>query len=286
MKAKLTKTTIIAVLVMTLAATSVSTVTQAIAESSTQIGIEIPESEGEFKEKQRECKAENPLEDTDETDDESAYETEEDSSFNPCNFTENIDNQYFPISKYEGKTLRFAGTMSDGGDIIEIAEEWQVLDQAVEIDDVLTVPVIVTEYEDGKIIEIATDFYAQGNNGVVYFFGEYSTDYEDGQAIGHEGSWLVGDDTPLPGIMMPSNPGLGVGFSYTVEDVPGLVHEKSIVKNLHMPIKVKFGAYSDALSVRLYDFNDGNYGTNYFAPGVGLVKSVSGNTSMELVSVS
>jgi len=286
MKAKLSQTTMIAILAITIAAVSTGMATQAIAESGTYDEVQILESETDLREKHRDCMAENPLENQDDVDDVSTNDPEDDSAFNPCHFTENIDNPYFPLSKYTGKTLRFAGTMNENGKTIQIVEEWQVLTQTVEIDEVFTVPVLVTEYEDGEIIEIATDFYAQGNNGVVYFFGEYSTDYENGQPVGHEGSWLVGDDTPMPGIMMPSNPGLGVGFSYMVEDVPGLVHEKSIVRNLHSPIKVKFGSYNDALSVRLYDFNDGNYGTNYFALKVGLIKSVSENTSIELVSVS
>jgi len=230
MKAKKTRTVIIAALAMTLAVVSMGAVTQAIAEPNAPDDVEIPESNEEFIEKQRDCIAENPLEYKDKAEDESTYEIEGDSAFNPCHFVENIDNQHFPISKYAGKTLHFAGTANDNGKTIQIVEEWQVLNQTIEIDGVMSTLVIVTEYENGEIIEIATDFYAQGKNGTVYFFGEYSTDYDDnGRIIGHDGSWLVGDDTPLPGIIMPSSPGLGVGFSYMVEDVPGLVHEKSIV---------------------------------------------------------
>ena len=278
MNTKPSRTLMIAVLAIGFAAVSTGTMAQAMSEPHSSNDLRTAEEDH----KTRECTVENSIK----KDNEKDKSSEDNSAFNPCYFSSEIDNQYFPMSKYAGKTLRFAGTTIQDGNTVQIVKEWQVQGKTAEIDGVMTTPVLVTEYEDDQVVEIATDFYAQGNNGVVYLFGEYSTDYEDGKPTGHEGSWFVGDDTPVPGIMMPSNPGLGIEFSFMVEDVPGAVHEKGIISNTNAPISVKFGSYDNALAARLYDFNDGNYKTNYFVPAIGLVKTVSEDTSVELVSIS
>ena len=49
-----------------------------------------------------------------------------------------------------------------------------------------------TEFENGALIEISRNFFAQADDGTVYYFGEVVDIYEGGSVVSHEGSWLVG----------------------------------------------------------------------------------------------
>jgi hypothetical protein len=58
---------------------------------------------------------------------------------------------------------------------------------------------------NGRILEDATDFYAQADDGSVWYVGEDVDNYENGVVVDHEGSWLAGKDGP-PGMIMPADP--------------------------------------------------------------------------------
>jgi hypothetical protein len=65
---------------------------------------------------------------------------------------------------------------------------------------------IVTEREehDGALTEITENYEAiSTKTNSVYYFGEYATQYKDGQAVGHRGSWLVGKNGARFGMLMP-----------------------------------------------------------------------------------
>lgn len=65
---------------------------------------------------------------------------------------------------------------------------------------------IVTEYEerDGALTEISDNYEAVSTKtGSVYYFGEYATQYKDGQVTGHDGSWLAGENGNKFGMLMP-----------------------------------------------------------------------------------
>jgi hypothetical protein len=72
-------------------------------------------------------------------------------------------------------------------------------------------------YSDGRIQEIALDWFAQADDGSVWYLGEDVSDYEDGVLISHAGSWLAGKNGP-PAMIMPANP--KVADVYRVENMP------------------------------------------------------------------
>src|SRR5204863_9170945 len=86
-------------------------------------------------------------------------------------------------------------------------------------------------YEDrafmnGKLEEVAIDYFAQDDNGTVYYLGEEVTDYdEDGKVLpsGKAESWMLGTDTQVPGVVMPGNP--KVGDKFKCEDVSKTIKE-------------------------------------------------------------
>jgi hypothetical protein len=74
---------------------------------------------------------------------------------------------------------------------------------------------IVTEHEEknGVLTEISENYEAiSTKTKSVYYFGEYATQYKDGQAVGHHGSWLAGENGAKFGMLMPGVPLLGAKF--------------------------------------------------------------------------
>ena len=62
---------------------------------------------------------------------------------------------------------------------------------------------------DGELIEDTYDWFAQDADGNVWYLGEETDEYEDGEVVSTEGSWEAGVDGALPGIVMPADPRVG-----------------------------------------------------------------------------
>jgi hypothetical protein len=62
-----------------------------------------------------------------------------------------------------------------------------------------------TAFLGGRIREVAIDYFAQADDGSVWYFGEDVANYEDGRVADHDGSWLAGEDGPA-GMIMPASP--------------------------------------------------------------------------------
>ena len=60
-------------------------------------------------------------------------------------------------------------------------------------------------YGGGRILEVALDWYAQADDGSVWYFGEDVFNSEDGVVADAHGTWLAGKDGP-PGMIMPAQP--------------------------------------------------------------------------------
>ncbi len=56
------------------------------------------------------------------------------------------------------------------------------------------------------LIEEAFDYYAQGDYGGVWYFGEDVDNFENGKLKDHGGSWLAGEKGALPALLMPGDP--------------------------------------------------------------------------------
>jgi len=222
--------------------------------------------------------------DVEEEDDE---EEDENVPFDACNFSNEINNPYLPLSKYVGNTLTFEGTSTEDGSSVNVKELWNVRSETFDIADVETLVVVVQEFEDGELVQEALQYYAQGKDGVVYNFGEDIADYEDGVAVENdEESWIVGDDVAVPGIAMPATPAVGTGFAYHSVTVPGIAHEFNEVRSLIESVSVDYGSFDNSvLQVNVYDFDDGKTSMEFYASGVGLVKEVEGDEELELISI-
>jgi hypothetical protein len=174
-----------------------------------------------------------------------------------------ITNPLFPVSKQEsvlmvgrveGKPFRTEVTLLPDTRIIE----WQ--GQQVE-----TLVSQYTAYLDGRIHEVAYDFYAQADEGSVWYFGEDVFNFKDGYIADTHGTWIAGKDGPAA-MIMPSEP--KVGDVYRPENIPGFVFEEVTVKSTNKTLDGPLGPIHGGLVVEELHM-DGTTEDKTFAPGYG-----------------
>jgi len=117
----------------------------------------------------------------------------------------------------------------------------------------------------GRIREVAIDYFAQADDGSVWYFGEDVANYEDGRVADHDGSWLAGVDGPA-GMIMPGQP--RVGDVYRSENIPGMVFEQDTVKATGETVAGPRGPVGDVAMVQEL-LMDGTIEEKAFAPGYG-----------------
>jgi hypothetical protein len=175
----------------------------------------------------------------------------------------NITNPLFPASdqksvlllgRVDGQPFRTEVTLLPETRIIE----WR--GQRVEA--------LVSQYVaflGGRIHEVAYDFYAQADDGSVWYFGEDVFNFADGKIIDTHGTWIAGKDGPAA-MIMPADP--TVGDVYRPENIPGFVFEEVTVKSVDETLGGPLGAIDGGLVVEELHM-DGATETKTFAPAYG-----------------
>jgi len=176
----------------------------------------------------------------------------------------NVTNPLFPISdlhsailsgRVDGKPFHTETTLLPETRIIEWTEGQQV--------ETLVSQYIA--YIDGRIQEAALDYYAQADDGSVWYFGEDVFDYRDGEIFTTEGTWLAGKEGP-PQMIMPADP--QVGDVHRAENIPGVAFEEVEIKTIDKTVNGPAGPVEGAMVAReLHD--DGAFSDKVFAPGYG-----------------
>jgi hypothetical protein len=130
------------------------------------------------------------------------------------------------------------------------------------------VEVLVSQYVaflDGRLHEVALDWYAQADDGSVWYFGEDVFNYEDGKVVDTDGSWISCEDGP-PAMIMPGHP--RVGDVFRVENIYPFVFEEVEVIAVGLTVAGPLGPVAGALTVQELHL-DGSYASKTFAPGYG-----------------
>ncbi|MFN2399723.1 MAG: hypothetical protein ABR543_13955 [Gemmatimonadaceae bacterium] len=125
---------------------------------------------------------------------------------------------------------------------------------------------------DGRIEEVALDWYAQADDGSVWYFGEDVFNYEDGVLADRDGTWLVERDGPLA-MIMPAAP--KVGDVFRPENICGLVFEEVTVKTVGVTVNGPSGPIAGAIVTDELHM-DGTREDKTFAPGYGEFSTGSG----------
>jgi len=136
-------------------------------------------------------------------------------------------------------------------------------------------------YHDGRLREIALDYYAQATDGTVYYLGEDVDYYDrDGTVVGHHGAFRYPKDTKFLGVAMPANP--SPGDRYTTEQVPHQGSDRSHVVSSGSKVEVPAGTFRNALKVKGYVLPDDESEVKLYVRGVGLVSESDPGGRLEL----
>jgi hypothetical protein len=128
--------------------------------------------------------------------------------FDPNNFdnSTNINNEWLPLQP--GTQWILEGVSIEAGESIPHRIEFTVTDLTKEIEGVRTVVAWIVDYSDGEVVEKELAFYAQDNDGNVWYLGEYPEEYEDGEFVAAP-TWIAGLEDARAGIKMYAEPQVG-----------------------------------------------------------------------------
>lgn len=202
----------------------------------------------------------------------------------PDDFSTTIDNPLFPISDYTELIYEGEETDPDTEEIIETRVEMSVLPDEKIVAGVRVLVVRDQAFEDGELVESTLDYFAQHRDGSVYYFGEDVDNYEDGEIKNHDGSWLAGEGSNQPGIIMPPSPEVGDVFEQ--EKAPGIAEDRMTVLSLTEPVDVPGGSFQDCLKTEDVNPLDkrGAVEFKYYCAGIGFVLEEFEEGNLELVS--
>jgi hypothetical protein len=196
----------------------------------------------------------------------------------PADFTTKIDNPYWPMRP--GSRWVYRETDSEGARqrvVVTVTRRTKLIANGVRarvVHDVVR--------EDGELVEVTDDWYAQDRRGRIWYLGEDTTEYENGRPVSKEGSFEAGVDGAEAGIIMPARP--RVGMRYRQEYYRGHAEDRARVMSLRERAEVPFGFFRPVLMTR--DENPLEPRVleyKFYARGVGpvLAVSVSGGSDRE-----
>jgi hypothetical protein len=196
----------------------------------------------------------------------------------PADFVTRIDNKYFPLKP--GTTFVYRGKTAD-------ARESDIMKVTSDTKNIMGVKCVVVDdrvFEGGKLAEKTYDWYAQDNKGNVWYFGEDSTEYENGKVKSTGGSWEAGKDGAEPGIIMPVNP--KIGETYRQEYYKGEAEDMAKVLKLNGSVEVPYGSFKNVLVTDEWTPLEKSVAEHkFYAPGVGNVKEIATKGPQETLTL-
>jgi len=201
--------------------------------------------------------------------------------FDKHNFSNslNIDNKYFPLK--QGTTFAYVGTKEGQ----QANDTFIVTDRTKEVDGITARVIRDNAYEDGKLTEFTDDWFAQDDDGNVWYMGEFTTDVTENNS--HEGSWASGVKGGKPGIFMEANP--KVGDSYQQEFARGTAEDRAEIVSITDSVCVPYGCFTNVLETKETTPIEPTVEEHkFFAPGVGDIKELlvsGGSEILELTNI-
>lgn len=195
--------------------------------------------------------------------------------FDPANFDNPQPNSYFPLEPkttfvYEAETAEELIR----NEVTITKKKKKIL--GVNCTVVYDVEWVYIEEEDEWFITEETyDWYANDNDGNVWYFGEETVEYlydDDWNLIGtsEEGSWEAGVDGAEPGYLVLADP--MPGDCYQQEYYEGEAEDRAKVLRLDASVSIEYGDFDNCLATKEWtQLDPGNVEHKYYAPGIGLV---------------
>ena len=204
-------------------------------------------------------------------------------AIHPSHFNHPQANPYFPLQP--GMVLHYRGT--DGAE--RFRESVTITHKTSMIEGInATVVHDVLRRDDGTIAEATHDWYADDNNGNVWYLGEATATYDrSGKVKSREGSWQAGVKGAMAGLIMPADP--KPTDAYRQEYWRDHAEDQAWVVQNNATLQVPLGTYHRV--VRSYEWSrleNRNVSVKFYARGLGIVSEhdiAGGTENFKLVSV-
>ena len=135
-------------------------------------------------------------------------------------------------------------------------------------------------------MEDTRDWYAQDEDGNLWYLGEQTKEYEHGKVKSTEGSWEAGVDGAEAGIVLPAKP--EVGLAYRQEYLKGEAEDEARILSVDERAEVPSGAFDHVLMTKDFTRLEPDLVEHkFYARDVGPVLTVAvsgGSDREELVS--
>jgi len=182
-------------------------------------------------------------------------------------------NDYFSLQP--GRFLRLEGDDDGEWAVVEIRVLNEIKPIFLHDDDewliAFTRVVEEREWKDDELVEVSRNYFARRpGTGDIYYFGEAVDIYEDGEVVGHDGSWIAGCDDAEPGLIMPSV--FLLGARYFQEIAPDVAMDRAEHVEMDLQIETPLDDFDDCVKiVETSPLEPGHESIKYYAPGIGLI---------------
>lgn len=193
-----------------------------------------------------------------------------------------INNRYFPLEP--GLQYVYEGFIRQGNKKISHRKIVTVTELTKEVEGIETVVIYTEDYSNDELLEAEIAFYAQDDEGNVWFMGEYPEVYEAGEVLESQ-AWITGLDGAQAGIVMPAEPEVdGLSYAQGWGSDMNWTDRRQIVA-LGQQVCARADCYEDVLVAEEFSQEQPNATqVKFFAPEVGEVK-VGWSESLELISL-
>jgi hypothetical protein len=188
-------------------------------------------------------------------------------AIDPKQFRAVVDNPYFPLApgtvwNYDEKTGRYSSQ-----DEVRVTVETRV------VMGVRCVVVHDVERSNGRVIEDTYDWYAQDQDGNVWYFGEDTKEFHSNGKVDRSGSWEAGVRGAQPGVVMAANP--QPGAPYRQEYLAGVAEDMGQVVAVGATVTVPCGAFHDCVRTKDWSTLEKGSEKKWYARGIGVVRTES-----------
>lgn len=182
----------------------------------------------------------------------------------PADFVATVDNPHFPLLPGTRWVMEGDGRSEGEVTTIQVTSEHETI-----------LGVVCTVVRDevkagGELRELTFDWYAQDTEGNVWYFGEDTAEYQNGEVVSTHGAWEAGVDGAQPGIIMPADP--VIGLTYRQEFYEGEAEDLAKAVELSATAETPAGSYEDVLVTEDWTpLEPSLRERKFYAPGLGLV---------------
>jgi hypothetical protein len=201
-------------------------------------------------------------------------------TLNPAEFSAKVTNPYFPL--VPGTRLIYREQDAQGTvqrDVVHVTKRRKLIANGITarvVHDVVS--------EDGEPVEKTFDWFAQDSAGNVWYLGEDTKEYENGNVVSTHGSFEAGVDGAQPGVIMPASP--QVGMTYRQEFYDGEAEDQARILSLDEQAGVPFGHFDGVLMTKETNPLEPRH-TEYkfYARGVGPVLELTASGGTDRVTL-